>query len=61
MVNECDSSANYMKMSRQPTFYKTFPILDDHYNSNFKWVDVKGKFKSGFGLGLDLTEGDCMA
>ena len=50
-----------MKMSRQPTFYKTFPILDDHYNSNFKWVDVKGKFKSGFGLGLDLTEGDCMA
>ena len=23
--------------------YKTFPILDDHYNSNFRWVDVKGR------------------
>ena len=29
-------------MSRQPTFYD-FSILDDHYNSNFKWVDVKGR------------------
>ena len=31
-------------MSRRPTFYRTFPILDNHYNSNFMRVDVKGNY-----------------
>ena len=30
-------------MSRRPTFYETFSILDDHYNFHLKWVDVNGR------------------
>ena len=30
-------------MSRQQTVLEHFSILDDHYNSNFEWVDVNGR------------------
>ena len=30
-------------MSRQPPFLDTFSILDNHFNSNFKWGDVNGR------------------
>ena len=42
-VDEGIISRNYMKMSRRPTFYETFSILDDHCNSNLRWVEVNGR------------------
>ena len=56
-----------MKISGPQPFYKTFPILDNHYNSNFKWVNVKGKcnyfvdasyrHRLGSGLAFELSFG----
>ena len=31
-------------MSRQPTVSETFSILEDHYNSNFEWVGLNGRY-----------------
>ena len=51
-----------MKISIQPTVLETFSILDDHYNSNFQWVDVNGRcsklvdasYRHGKDLSLNL-------